>query len=144
VDKDIVKVMKETGGEYLAMGVECGDEEFRKRVLHRNMSNERIEEAFRVCKEVGIGTCAFNVIGWPVVEDEELCRKTVQLNEKLKADIMQVTWFYPFPGTEMYEKCVEEDLIDKEVQLRSYHNGSVLKMHKGKEKNAKVYLERFR
>jgi anaerobic magnesium-protoporphyrin IX monomethyl ester cyclase len=133
IDEKMVELLKRTGCKGISLGVECGDEPFRKKYLNRFMSNTTIEKAFRLLREAGISTVSFNMIGWPVGDHDKLTKATADLNKKIKPDFVQVTWFYPFQGTKLYDYCVEHDLIDKNKSLLSYHKESVLKMYKGKK-----------
>lgn len=122
-------LLNETGCRYVAMGIECGDETFRKRFLNRNMSNARLVEGFGQFRARGIFTTSFNMIGFPVPYDDALTEATAQLNRKIRPDYCQVSIFYPFPGTRLHDYCVEKDLIDRERMAgRSrYYEESVLR-----------------
>jgi radical SAM superfamily enzyme YgiQ (UPF0313 family) len=108
------------------MGIECGDEEFRKTFLNRYMSNEKIKTAFKLCRENNIFTTSFNIIGYPVENDNELTEKTIKFNQEVKPSFSQVTIFYPFVGTKLYDYCIERNLIE-ESKTTQYYNESVIK-----------------
>jgi len=126
MNEDMVKHLKNTGCKYLAMGIECGDEEFRKTFLNRYMSNEKIKTAFKLCRENNIFTTSFNIIGYPVENDNELTEKTIKFNQEVKPSFSQVTIFYPFVGTKLYDYCIERNLIE-ESKTTQYYNESVIK-----------------
>jgi anaerobic magnesium-protoporphyrin IX monomethyl ester cyclase len=121
--------LKKTGCEYVAMGIECGDEEFRKKHLNRFHSNDQIINAFSLLGKAGIFRSSFNIIGYPFDTDDELTKKTIALNKQVKPDYAYFTIFYPFPGTKLYDRCVELNLIDNEriEKTRQYYEESVLK-----------------
>lgn len=125
--EETTKFLRKTGCKYLAMGVECGDEKFRKEFLNRHMSNEKIKTAFELCRKNGIFTTAFNIIGYPVDYDDQLTETTIKFNKEINPDFSQVTIFYPFVGTKLYDYCVEKDLIDKTKNVTRYYGDSVLK-----------------
>lgn len=129
ITSELVEHLKETGCQYVAMGVECGDEQFRRKHLNRVHSNEQIEKAFTLLKKANIFRSSFNIIGYPFDNDDELIEKTVQLNKQLKPDYAYFTIFYPFPGTRLYDRCIEMDLINKERIEKNtlYYEESVLK-----------------
>ena len=54
---------------------------------------------------------------------------TIRLNQAIKPDFAQVTIFYPFPGTKLYDHCIRHDLIDpvRLAEQNRYHNESVLR-----------------
>jgi glycosyltransferase involved in cell wall biosynthesis len=126
---ETVAAMAATGCRYVGMGIECGDETFRREHLNRRMSNTSIEAAFDLVKKAGIFVTSFNMIGYPFPNDPALTEATLRLNERIRPDFAQISIFYPFPGTELYRHCVENDLIDTErmAQAREYFSESVLK-----------------
>lgn len=142
INEELIDLLKRTGCTGILMGVECGDEEFRRKYLHRFMSNDIIIKAFDLLNKAGIWTLSFNMIGFPFDYDDELTKKTVKLNKRLKAKCVQVTWFYPFPSTKLYDYCIDNNLIDKNNTLLSYHKGSSLKMHKNKKSSFKTHGSR--
>lgn len=130
VNQATTDLLKSTGCVYAAIGVECGDEQFRHKFLNRHDSNKRIIEAFKLLRTIpGIYLVTFNMKGYPVSYDDQLTRKTEQLNKILAPNHSQTTWFYPIEGTKLYDYCVEHDLInwDKYHSIESYFRHSVLK-----------------
>lgn len=125
---EIVELLAETGCRYIAIGVECGDENFRRDVLNRKMGNEAIEVAVRMLKAAGIYVWTLNMIGYPVEYDDELTEATIQFNKRIAPDGAQFTIFYPFPGTKLHQYVVERDLIDtaKAKEAFNYYDDSVL------------------
>lgn len=143
IDQDTINLLASTGCKYMAMGIECGDEEFRKKHLNRHMTNDQIIDAFNLCREAGIFTTSFNMIGYPFPNDNELTESTVKLNRKIKPGFMQVTIFYPFPGTKLHEYCIENNLIDRKRidTFGTYHVHSVLKGYNLEDRKAKIVAE---
>jgi radical SAM superfamily enzyme YgiQ (UPF0313 family) len=133
IDEEMVDLLKRTGCKLVTLGVECGDESFRRKYLNRFMSNDQIRKAFWLLKKAGIRTISFNMIGYPFENDDKLTKITADFNRELSPDFVQVTWFYPFPGTKLYDYCVENDLINKNKLLLSFHSGSILKMYENKK-----------
>ncbi len=142
VNEELIDLMQRTGCVYTGLGVECGDEEFRRKHLRRHMTNAQLINAFKLLKNAKIQVTSFNVIGWPFDNDDELCRSTVEINKKISPNICQVTWFYPFPRTDMYNYCIDNNLIGTK-NIGTYHRGSTLKMHEGKPSDPKAYLRKF-
>ena len=140
INPQIVDVLHKTGCNYIAMGVESGNEEFRRRYLNRAMTNDQIEKAFSMVSKRGIFTSSFNMIGFPFENDDFLTEETLKLNQKIKPDYAQCSIFYPFPGTKLYDRCIELDLIDhqKLTNTKDYYIDSVLKGVHLKEKIQRI------
>jgi len=132
VTPEVATMMGETGCRYVSMGVECSDEALRK-TMNRHMSNQQITEAFGLMRAIpGLTITAFSMKGWPVPNDAELTRKTKEFVDRLRPDIHQVSTFFPFPGTRLYDYCVKHDLIDwgkwrGVTDVKSYFAVSTLK-----------------
>ena len=62
VKYDLFKKLKEIGCHRISFGVEHGNYEFRKKVLGRNVTNERIIEGLNTVYEVGIPFSVNNII----------------------------------------------------------------------------------
>ncbi|MFH0806014.1 MAG: radical SAM protein [Patescibacteria group bacterium] len=130
VDQEITDLFKSTGCKYVGMGVECGNEKFRREFLNRNMSNEQIINAFRLLRTIpNIMLTSYNMRGYPVINDAELLLETQKLNSIIKPNIVQMSLFFPFPGTKLYDYCVKHDLIDynKLNNVQDYFTQSILK-----------------
>ena len=112
ITPEAVQVFADTGCRYIGMGVECGNEEFRKKHLNRHMTNMQIERAFSLVREKGIFVTSFNMIGFPFENDDNLSMDTLRLNQRIQPDFALISLFYPFPGTKMYDYCIEKDCID--------------------------------
>jgi anaerobic magnesium-protoporphyrin IX monomethyl ester cyclase len=131
ITPETVDLFKDTGCCYVSLGIECGDENFRREWLNRRMSNQRIIDAFSLLRTLpDMFIYAFYMHGFPVPYDDRLTEATKTLNEQLRPDLIQDTVFYPLPGTKLYEYCTEKDLIDwdKVNQTQNYLRSSVLKM----------------
>lgn len=110
-----VELLKEMGCICVNMGVENGDEDYRREFLLRNISNKSIINAFRIVQEVGIETRAYNILGLPFETRKDIF-KTIELNRKCKPYSTSLAIFVPFPGTRLRELCIEEGLIDKDLE----------------------------
>ncbi len=115
-DDASLTMLKEAGCSYAMLGVECGNENFRAEVLNRRVSNEKMIHAFDLCRQYGIDTWAFNMIGLPG-ESEEMIWETIKLNRRLRPTRSFVQIFSPFRGTELGERCFREGLVDEQKML---------------------------
>jgi anaerobic magnesium-protoporphyrin IX monomethyl ester cyclase len=140
VTPDMAAHLRDTGCKYVAMGIECGDEDFRKKHLNRFHSNDQIINAFAALKNAGIFRSSFNIIGYPFDNDRALTKTTIRLNKRIVPDYAYFTIFYPFPGTALYDYCIKYHLIDDErlQNTRQYYQESVLKNVYLKKKCARI------
>lgn len=122
-----LKKLQGVGLYRLSVGVEQGDEEYRKNVLIRPYSNELAIERLRIPVELGIPFSTFNMIGLPD-ETPELHWKTVLLNRKIQSDTTNVSTFTPFVGTPLRELAVRKGYLDSRAICSGTYEESLLTM----------------
>lgn len=127
VTKDKMKLIAEMGGKAVSIGIENGNEQFRKKVLDRQMSDEQIISAFKTAKDFGLHTYSFNMVGLPYETPRDI-QLTIKLNKQIKPDIAQFTTFYPLPGTRLFDICKQEGYFTDYPETFSYYDKSFLKM----------------
>lgn len=116
VNEDMIKLLKEAGGNYVGVGIEHGNEQFRKEVLKRNMTNKQIIETFNWLNKYKIKHIDFIMIGMPH-ENRKLFLDTVRLCRKVKAG-GDPSIFYPYRYTELGEECYKNNCVpDKEFYI---------------------------
>lgn len=127
-NRNVAQMLKDSGCKVVKMGVEAGNEDIRKKVLKRKISNKHLEEVFGIAREYNLKPQAFNMIGIPG-ETFENMMETVALNARLKPYIVWLSTFNPYPGTELYQECIRKNMIDesKWEHVDSYRGGSVLR-----------------
>ncbi len=109
--------IKQAGCVSVAIGVEVGDETVRREVFNKKISDDQLRDAVTIIKKVGLKIRAHNIIGIPGFGIETDLR-TLALNAELKPDYAACGFLQPYPGTEIYEKCLKEGLISSD--LREY------------------------
>jgi radical SAM superfamily enzyme YgiQ (UPF0313 family) len=127
-NRRLAGLLADSGCKVVKMGVEAGNSEIRRKVLKRNISNERLIEVFDITREFGLKSQAFNMIGIPG-ETIENIMETIQLNALIRPYVAWVSTFNPYPGTELYQVCREKDMIDETMwdRIDSYRADSVLR-----------------
>lgn len=107
---EVLRLLKDAGCNFIYFGVETGDEDLRRNVLSRPMSNEQIKRTFAECRRLGIRTLAFNIVGLPY-ETPEKALKTIKLNAEINPDRMIPNIYTPYPYTTTYEMSLKEGFI---------------------------------
>ncbi len=124
VTATMLEQAKSAGCNAISIGIESGSEAIRKKVLNRPMSDEVITRAFRLCNEAGLRSCSFNMVGIPGETFEDML-KTLRLNALLDIDTIQLSVFYPFPGTKLYDESKRLNLLTENTES-SYFDASTL------------------
>lgn len=136
-----ITILKDAGCGTLAFGIECGNEEFRRKILKRTNTNEQIRKAFKLCKKYNIRTTANNMFGFPY-ETEELILDTINLNKEIQPDSFSNSIFAPYLGTELHKICLKEGFIKEEIpEGMTMISGSILDMPQlSKDRILDLYL----
>ncbi|MCJ7727371.1 MAG: B12-binding domain-containing radical SAM protein [Actinobacteria bacterium] len=115
-NEEMLKELKMAGGRRIDFGVESGNEDLRRNILKRNMTNRQILEATKMAKAVGFQVKTLNIVGLPE-ETVEKYLDTVSLNQEIKPDVVSMSVFYPYPGTELYDYCIEKGYFNPDEPL---------------------------
>jgi radical SAM superfamily enzyme YgiQ (UPF0313 family) len=116
VDRPLLEKMKKAGCQRIQFGVEQGTEEGLLR-LKKDVTSREIEHAFKLCREVGINTVAYFMIGTPTERDREDVLATIDYSIKLQPDFVMYNIMTPFPGTTLYDEGLEDGVLDIEPWL---------------------------
>lgn len=119
--------LKRAGCFMVLIGVECGDEGYRAKVMKRRMSNKLLLDVSKRIKERGMLVWTFNMVGMPG-ETRTNVMKTAWLNWRIGPDFAMTSIYYPFKGTEMGDLCYREGLVNlrKKDLIGSYANDTIL------------------
>lgn len=95
-----IKLAKDMGCVAMSVGIESGNEEIRKNILNRKISDEQLINSFKILNANGVRISTFNLIGLPG-ESRENVFETINLNRKLGVKAANVYIVYPFPDTHL-------------------------------------------
>ena len=120
VDEDLLEAMVEAGLCRVTVGIETGSEHLRIVILKKNLKNETIYNFFKMAKKYKhLRFAAFFMCGFPQ-ETRETLDSTFEMIKSLPLDNLAVSILTPFYGTEMFQYCYENGLLD--VDLKNLHN----------------------
>ena len=142
VTKQKIEILSQMPIKKISVGIECGNEDFRKKMFNKHFSNKAISEAFRFFNEYHIDVGINNIIGSPD-ETRELVFDTIKLNKKLKFDTVNGFVFQPYSGTELRKYCIEKKYINRGAQTNSIIGTSILNMPQFSQDEIKGLLETF-
>jgi radical SAM superfamily enzyme YgiQ (UPF0313 family) len=111
IDREIVELLAEAGCRHIKLGVESGNEFISEVVLKRGQSNEEIRNAFALCKEAGLTTESFNMVGIPG-DTPATILDTIKLNADIGTDRMQVSICQPFRGTKLADHALVQGFYE--------------------------------
>ena len=106
-----VKRLKEVGLHRFNVGIEHGNDEFRRKILRRHWKNKDIIEALKIPERHGVQFTCNNIVGFPT-ETRELAMETVELNSHVNADSQNMNAFVPFHGIPLRKMCEDLGLVE--------------------------------
>jgi len=142
VTTEKIRRLKDIGCHRMSIGVEHGNEEFRKDVLKKPSKNSTIIKAFKILAECGIPATINNIIGFPY-ETRELVWDTININRLVKFDTSNANAFTPFRGTELYDLCIKEGYLKEGTFVNCITKGSVLNMPQLSQKEINGLVKTF-
>ena len=128
VSDEKLSLMKSVNSDRISFGVECGNEEYRQKVVKRHPTNQEIIDHFEIIAGSGIAFSVNNIVGFPD-ETREMVFETIELNRQLRGyDSMTVSIFTPYHGTALRELAVERGYLDSNVITKHTMSSSLLDM----------------
>ena len=134
--------LRAAGCRKISIGVECGNESFRKNILKRDMTNKQIIDVFKDASEIGIEPTSFNMFGFPF-ETPEIVEETVAFNKQISPSEIQFSIFYPYPGTDLYNLCEKRGYLRHTLFSSYFETSSALKLPNLSEQDIKKYYWQF-
>ncbi len=120
--------LKEVGLHRVAFGIENGDEEFRRRVVQKEFTNEQAIKALEITAAMGITYNTNNIVGYPH-ETPEIFLATIELNRQFpNVDTTNCFTFAPYYGTPARDEAVEAGFIAPDLIAPGNAEDSVLTM----------------
>ena len=111
VTDEKVKLLKKMGCHLMTIGIEHGNEQFRRETLNRKGSNKAIINAFEIFRKNGIYASAFGMLGLPY-ETRDMVFETVDLFRKCRPRTCAVGIYKPFLGSRLRDLCIKEGFFD--------------------------------
>jgi hypothetical protein len=119
--------LERVGCNRISVGLEHGNEEFRRTIVGKGFTNQRIIDVFQILDHYSIPITINNIIGFPD-ETRDLIFDTIELNRQLGTDSVNAYLFTPYRGTGMYADATSKGYVDPGVETNSPIINSILSM----------------
>jgi anaerobic magnesium-protoporphyrin IX monomethyl ester cyclase len=143
VNEDVVRMLKQAGCYEVRIGLESGNDHIRIDVLRKKVTRDEIIRAFRLLREAGIHTYAFNMVGLPY-ETVGTIQDTIELNRMIQPDEMFCSVFHPYPGTRLDDLCREKGWFTGKTVGSYFENEYSLNQPSVSRKEVLYYHDVFR
>lgn len=111
LDQEVIDAMVKAGLVKINLSPESGSEYIRNEAIGKRLKTAKIYEVFQNCakhKHLYIG--AYFVLGMPQ-ETLATLQETYEMITKLPVDRLSFTFATPYPGTRLYQYCIEHGLL---------------------------------
>jgi anaerobic magnesium-protoporphyrin IX monomethyl ester cyclase len=124
----------------IAIGIEHGSEEYRRKYMNRLMKNADLERAFSIIHKHGLRSTANVIMACPHETHQDFL-ETIKLLRRIHPKSVSVSYLQPFHGTRMRQMCVEAGYIEPDHIIAD--TTKCLKMHQFPEEKIRHYYENF-
>lgn len=111
--------LAKTNCKRISIGLESGNELFRKNVLKRNYSNDLVKKSCFILKDMKISFSMNLIIGFPD-ETRDTIFDGVELLREVKPDSISIFLFTPYRGCELRKICEERKMISPDFIGEDY------------------------
>jgi anaerobic magnesium-protoporphyrin IX monomethyl ester cyclase len=113
INQELLPIMAEAGCSKIGFGVEGISPTAINKIKPINpISLEQINQLFEACNQYGIIVKAYLILGFPW-ETTEIVNEYFEFLPKLKANMVKISFFTPFPGTKDWN-IYSDNLVTKD------------------------------
>lgn len=146
VNEATVKKLRAVGLHRMSIGIEHGNEEFRRKIVNRVLSNKVIIRATDIIADYSLpaGLSVNNIVGFPT-ETPELAMDTIKLNQKIadNVDTMNCYAFVPYHGAPLRDLSVKFGYIEDDAPTNCLTGDPVLNMPQFPKEKIKGIIRTF-
>ena len=121
VSRDIIRIMKDSGCNEIALGIESGNQKVLD-IAKKNLKVEDIKKAAKIIKKEGLHLVTFFIFGLPG-ETEESIEDTFSLIREIKPTTMVSNIATPLPGTEFFNMAEDNKWLANQNWANYYFHG---------------------
>lgn len=120
IDKQILQVVKEAGCKQITFGFESGSQKVLD-ALNKKTTVEQNKKAIKLCRESGIIPQGTVMIGSPTETIEDINETREFIRKTNIQDTVGICITTPYPGTELWKYCEENELIPKSFNWSDFN-----------------------
>ncbi len=111
--RDTFSAFQKANFRFINIGAESGSEKVRKEILRRNYSNQDLINTVNHARQSGLQVGFFNLVGIPGETFQDF-QETIEINRVCQPDWHYLSIFFPYPGTDLYDRAREMGIIGNE------------------------------
>ena len=121
ITEESAPLMRKSGCHALHMGVESASDETLKK-YHKGIGIEKMKKPFKLCKDHGIQSLGYFIIGLPGETVDDI-KRTIDLAIQLDCDFASFNMAMPIIGTDLRDEALSKGYISDETSAK--YDGSL-------------------
>lgn len=113
MDQPMLLSMKQSGCYRLCLALESGDQDVLHKIINKPLDLAKAKQLISFAYKNGFETDAFFVIGFPG-ETKAQIKRTFRFGRSLQVSNVNYYIATPYPGTRLYEQCIQGDYLVKD------------------------------
>lgn len=110
IDREVVRELKKAGLRSIHMGVEAGTDRVLK-IMNKQITREQTERAFRVCREEGVDTRGYFMVGYYDATHEDV-EDMIKFASGIGLDWASFSVATALPATDLYRIAQERGYVE--------------------------------
>lgn len=123
-DEELIGLMAKAGLVMIKLPIEHGNEFIRNRIIHKKLEKKSIVNIVKILKKFDIFIFGLFIMGFPEDTSETL-NDSYRLMYELELDIYETATLIPFPGTQLFEQCLHDNLFVSELSVDDIWKGII-------------------
>lgn len=116
INKDLLKLMKESGCYTMALPFESASQNTLQNIIHKYVDLEHGANMVKEATKLGIETYGFFIVGFPGETMEDI-RQTMEYSAGLGLTGIYIFYATPFPGTQLLKQVVARGYMSDDKDL---------------------------
>ena len=125
MNENLIDKMKKSGCYKLNLALESGNQYVLDNVMNKPVKLERSKELIKYAQSIGLETNIYLIIGMPG-ETKEQIQDTFRLAREMETHMPHISIATPYPGSELYNICVEKNYLPDDFSLDDLYKRSFL------------------
>jgi anaerobic magnesium-protoporphyrin IX monomethyl ester cyclase len=118
LDDEVLSWLRKAGCDQVHVGVETGSARIMDRI-EKGCTKDEAREAILLAKKHKMWVGTFFITGFPFEEEADI-RETMEFIKEIKPDSVNLCTFTPYPGTGLYDYCIEKGLLEHDPTYDLY------------------------
>lgn len=122
INEELLLKMMGSGLTHISIGIESGNQETLD-FIDKGLKLDKMKEKAEMLNSIGIFWKAYLMVGFPN-ETEQHIMDTINIIDVIKPGRVALSIFTPYPGTKLFDYCVDEGLIGGNIAWEKYSHQS--------------------